>query len=96
MLFNGTDDDGPLLVKVYGRDAGDAQVLANLWRRLWYRGVQRTERHNRVDLVEHEGFVTLLAERAGADVSPVVTAGSAGVVTHWSSFARSVRHWRRG
>ena len=29
VLFDGTDDDGPLLVKVYGRDAGDAQQLAH-------------------------------------------------------------------
>src|SRR5262249_55511873 len=35
----GVDDDGrPLLVKVYGRDAYDTQLVARLWRRLSYRG----------------------------------------------------------
>jgi glycosyltransferase 2 family protein len=78
VLFEGTDDDGPLLVKVYGRDAWDAQMLANLWRLVWYRGVERTARLSRVELVEHEGFVTLLADRAGVRVPHLVTAGSAG------------------
>jgi uncharacterized membrane protein YbhN (UPF0104 family) len=78
VLFEGTDDEGPLLVKVYGRDAWDAQLLANLWRLVWYRGAERTARLSRVELVEHEAFVTLLAERAGARVSHLVTAGSAG------------------
>ena len=36
--------DGPLSVKVYGRDAWDGQLLANLWRLAWYRGTQRTVR----------------------------------------------------
>jgi uncharacterized membrane protein YbhN (UPF0104 family) len=78
VLFEGTDDEGTLLVKVYGRDAWDAQLLANLWRLVWYRGAERTARLSRVELVEHEAFVTLLAERAGARVSHLVTAGSAG------------------
>ena len=78
VLFEGTDGEGPLLVKVYGRDAWDAQLLANVWRLVWYRGAERTVRLSRVELVEHEAFVTLLAERAGARVSHLVTAGSAG------------------
>jgi uncharacterized protein (TIRG00374 family) len=78
VLFEGRDRDGPLHVKVYGRDAWDAQLLANLWRLAWYRGAERTTRLSRVELVEHEGFVTLLAERAGVDVPRIVTAGSAG------------------
>ena len=78
VLFEGHDDDGALRVKVYGRDAGDARLLADMWRRLWYRGVERTVRHRGVELVEHEALVTLLAERAGAHVPVVVTAGSAG------------------
>ena len=78
VLFEGTDEAGALLVKVYGRDAWDAQLLANIWRLAWYRGLERTARLSRLELVEHEGFVTLLAERAGVRVSPLVTAGSAG------------------
>jgi uncharacterized membrane protein YbhN (UPF0104 family)/tRNA A-37 threonylcarbamoyl transferase component Bud32 len=78
VLFDGTDDDGQVVVKVYGRDAWDAQFLANVWRLMWYRGAERTVRLSRVELVEHEGFVTLLAERAGVAVPSIVTAGSAG------------------
>jgi uncharacterized membrane protein YbhN (UPF0104 family) len=78
VLFEGSDRDGPLLVKVYGRDAWDAQLLTSLWRTLWYRGGERGGGRSRVDLVEHEGFVTLLAERAGVRVQRLVTAGNAG------------------
>jgi uncharacterized membrane protein YbhN (UPF0104 family) len=78
VLFDGEDAAGPLLVKVYGRDAWDAQFLAGLWRLVWYRGLGRTARLSRIELIEHEAFVTLLAERAGVHVSSVVTAGSAG------------------
>ena len=76
--FVGTDRDGPLSVKVYGRDAWDGQLLANAWRLAWYRDKQHTVRFSRLELVEHEGFVTLLAERAGVRVPHLVTAGSAG------------------
>jgi uncharacterized membrane protein YbhN (UPF0104 family) len=78
VLFSGSDHVGPISVKVYGRDAWDGQLLANLWRLVWYRDMQRTARLSRVELVEHEGFVTLLAERAGVRVPRLVTAGSAG------------------
>jgi uncharacterized membrane protein YbhN (UPF0104 family) len=78
VLFEGSDAEGPLSVKVYGRDAWDAQLLANLWRLAWYRGADRTARLSRFELVEHEAFVTLLAERSGVRVPHLVTAGSAG------------------
>ena len=78
VLVEGSDRHGPLLVKVYGRDAWDAQLLTSLWRMAWYRGGERGAGRSRVDLVEHEGFVTLLAERAGVRVPHLVTAGSAG------------------
>ena len=78
MLFEGDDADGPIVVKVYGRDAWDAQLLASVWRLVWYRGTTRTASLSRLDLVEHEGFVTLLAERAGVRVPHIITAGSAG------------------
>ena len=37
LQFDATDEDGPLSVKVYGRDAWDGQLLANAWRLAWYR-----------------------------------------------------------
>jgi uncharacterized membrane protein YbhN (UPF0104 family) len=74
-IFTGADGVGPLRVKVYGRDAWDGELLADLWRRTWYRDNQRTARFGRLEYVEHEGLVTVLARQAGARVPEVVRAG---------------------
>jgi len=72
----GTDLDGrPLLVKVYGRDAYDTQLLAKLWRTLWYQGGGPALRLSRGQAVEHEALVTLLARSRGVPTLEVVTAG---------------------
>ena len=55
----------PLLVKVYGRDAWDGQLLTATWSYLWYRDESPTLTISRRQQVEHEAFVTLLAERSG-------------------------------
>lgn len=48
----GIDEEGrPLLVKVYGRDAYDSQLVARLWRRLWYRGASLPIRLGRLAAV---------------------------------------------
>lgn len=74
-LVDTTDGDGhPLLVKVYGRDAWDSQLLAKAWRALWYRDTDALTL-TRLQQAEHEAFVTLLAERAGVPVDHVVKAG---------------------
>ncbi len=78
VLFTAADAGGPLSIKVYGRDAWDAQLLTTLWRLAWFRGSQRTARLSRVQLVEHEAFMTLLAERAKLRAPRLVVAGSAG------------------
>ena len=70
-------DGRSLLVKVYGRDAWDGQLLASVWSSLWYRGDTPHLSLGRREQVEHEAFVTLLAERAGVSVLPVVAAGMA-------------------
>ena len=70
-------DGRSLLVKVYGRDAWDGQLLAAAWTALWYRGDTPHLALGRRQQVEHEAFVTLLAERAGVAVLPVVAAGMA-------------------
>ena len=67
----------PLLVKVYGRDAYDSQLLAKLWRTLWYQGGGPRLRLSRAQAVEHEALVTLLAAQAGVPTRTVVTAGEA-------------------
>src|SRR5829696_1788500 len=70
-------DGCSLLVKVYGRDAWEGQLLAAAWSSLWYRGDTPHLSLGRQAQVEHEAFVTLLAERAGVSVLPVVAAGMA-------------------
>ena len=74
-LVDTVDADGhSLLVKVYGRDAWDSQLLAKAWRALWYRDTDALTL-TRLQQAEHEAFVTLLAERAGVPVDHVVKAG---------------------
>jgi uncharacterized protein (TIRG00374 family) len=65
-----------LLVKIYGRDAHDTQLLATLWRNTWYRGRGLPLRLGRLQAVEHEAFVTLLARGAGVSTHEVVTAAA--------------------
>jgi uncharacterized membrane protein YbhN (UPF0104 family) len=76
-VLEGRHGDEPVAVKVYGRDAWEGQLLADLWRQTWYRGARRHARLRRGQYVEHEGFVTLLAARAGVDVPTVLIAGRA-------------------
>jgi uncharacterized protein (TIRG00374 family) len=76
-VLRGADRDGPLEVRVYGRDAWEGELIADLWRRAWYRGRRRSARLSRGEYVEHEGFVTMLAARGGVLVPDVVTAGMA-------------------
>ncbi|MFN8169267.1 MAG: lysylphosphatidylglycerol synthase transmembrane domain-containing protein [Candidatus Nanopelagicales bacterium] len=70
-----TPDRDELLVKVYGRDAWDGQFLASIWTALWKRGERPRLGSGRLQLVEHEAVATLLAERAGVPVLPVVAVG---------------------
>jgi uncharacterized membrane protein YbhN (UPF0104 family) len=71
-----SDDDGDLDVKIYGRDAWDGQLLVKLWRFFWYRDSGAALALSRLQQVEHEAFLTLLAERQGVPVDHVVTAGT--------------------
>lgn len=77
-LVNAVSPEGKqLLVKVYGRDAWDGQFLASIWSSMWNRGDRPSLGLGRRQQVEHEAFVTLLAERAGVSVLPIVAAGMA-------------------
>ncbi|HEY6568459.1 MAG TPA: hypothetical protein VI341_13165, partial [Actinomycetota bacterium] len=69
-------DGGSLLVKIYGRDAWDGQLITSVWSSLWNRG-QTPQFGGRLHQVEHEAFVTLFAQRAGVPVMPVVAADMA-------------------
>lgn len=70
-------DGRPVLVKVFGRDAREGLLLASWWARLLYRDQAPVTRGGRQREVEHEAFVTLLAERAGVPVLAVLGAGVA-------------------
>jgi len=69
-------DSTEVVVKVYGRDATDQQVLAKLWRSLWFREERRTFTFSRLQAVEQEALLNLWAERAGVNVREVLTAGA--------------------
>jgi uncharacterized membrane protein YbhN (UPF0104 family) len=73
-----TPEGHPLVIKVYGRDAWDGQLLTSTWSYLWYRDEAPALTISRRQQVEHEAFVTLLAERSGVPVLPVIAAGVAG------------------
>jgi len=75
ITLEAVDERGDALrVKVYGRDARDAQLFARVWRGLWYRGSAPSSA-GRLQQVEHEAFVTLLAAARGLRVPQVVVAG---------------------
>jgi uncharacterized membrane protein YbhN (UPF0104 family)/tRNA A-37 threonylcarbamoyl transferase component Bud32 len=84
--YVGHDGDGPLRVRVLGRDAQDTQRLARRWRLLAYRDPPRSAPVGRLEQVEHEALATLMAAQAGVRVPDVVTAalsvaGDAVIVT---------------
>lgn len=64
-----------LEVKVYGRDAWDAQYVGSLWSALTRRGEPPQLTVSRRERIEHEAMVCLLAERSGVPVVPLVSAG---------------------
>jgi uncharacterized protein (TIRG00374 family) len=75
-MFTAVDDsDQALLVKVYGRDAWDGQLITSTWTALQNKGQTPHIRAGRVERVEHEAVATLMAERAGVRVLPVVAVG---------------------
>jgi uncharacterized membrane protein YbhN (UPF0104 family) len=74
LAFASSSDGRPLMVKVFGRDAWDGQLVAATWSAIWNRGAKPVGR-GRLQQVEHEAFVTLLAERGGVPVLSVVAAG---------------------
>jgi uncharacterized membrane protein YbhN (UPF0104 family) len=63
-----------LLVKVYGRDAYDTQLLEKVWRTALYADDGPRLSRSRLEAVEHEALVTLLAQRAGVPTRDVLAA----------------------
>lgn len=64
-------------VKAYGRDATDSQVMAKVWHALMYRGGGRRITLSRVQSVEHEALVAMLASKAGVTTPEVRAAAAA-------------------
>ena len=61
-----------------GRDEADARLLAKVWRFLLYRDSGPRVTLTRLQQVEHEAYLMLVAREAGARVPAVVSAGIAG------------------
>ena len=78
--FLATAENGrPLFVKAVGREQRDADVLFKAWRFFSYRHVEdETPFATPKQQVEHEAFVSLLAERAGVRTPRVVTTAETG------------------
>ena len=72
-----SEDGHPLFVKIFGRDAWDGQLLTSSWNAIRHRGAKPQLRAGRLEIVEHEAFIALLAERGGVSVLPIVAAGTA-------------------
>lgn len=78
--FVGVDSSGtPLAIRVYGRDSWDTQVVGSLWRTLTMRGESIRLGGTRMARVERLALASLLAERAGVPVAPVLAVGRAGL-----------------
>ena len=70
------DPEGPIDVRVYGRDAADSAFANRVWRAMWYRDAAWSLGVSRQELAEHEALLLLLANRSGIDVPHVVAVGS--------------------
>ena len=77
-LMRADSAEGPLRIKVIGRDEADAQFLSKLWRFVVYRDSGPRLQWTRLQEVEHEAFLALMARQGGVRVPPIVAAGTAG------------------
>ena len=90
-------DGQAIELSVYGRDASDARVLAKLWRFCFYRDSGPTLILDRLQQVEHEAYLTLMA---GAPASwcprcwPPAGSGPAGT-RRWSPGCPMALSWRK-
>jgi uncharacterized membrane protein YbhN (UPF0104 family) len=76
LTIDGSDRDGQQLsIKVFGRDAYDNQLLAKLWRTLWYRDSGPALALSKAQGAEREALLTLLARKAGVRTADVLAVG---------------------
>lgn len=76
--YEGDAPDGRVDISLYGRDAHDAQLLAKVFRMLAYRDSGPTLTFSRLQEVEHEAYLILMAERCGGNVPSVIRADRCG------------------
>jgi uncharacterized membrane protein YbhN (UPF0104 family) len=77
-LMLASDGTARLVVKVLGRDERDARLLTKAWKFLYYKDSGPTLFLTRLQEVEHQGYLTLLARNHGVRVPPLVVAGIGG------------------
>ena len=88
--FVATDNDGELVeVKVHGRDAFDSQLAAKVWHTLWYRETGPAVSYSRLQAVEHEALMTVVAKEAGVNVPRLAAVGAASSEIAFISFRGS-------
>ncbi|HEX6287142.1 MAG TPA: flippase-like domain-containing protein [Acidimicrobiia bacterium] len=88
--FDATGTDGTAIdLKVYGRDAFDSQLAAKLWRTLIYKEMSRTISYSRLQTVEHEALVSLMAARRGVSVPDLLAVGNASAEIALIAFAHA-------
>ena len=74
--FDGQTSQGePVHIRVYGRDAKDAQRATIWWRSIWYRDAGPSLTSSRLHQVEHEALLTITAREAGVPAQNVLAAG---------------------
>ncbi len=71
-----TPHGSDLVVHIHGRDSWDSQFFVKLWRVVFYRSGGRTVTVNRRLQIEHQAYMTLLAQREGVLVAPLVIAAT--------------------
>ncbi|HEX9467849.1 MAG TPA: lysylphosphatidylglycerol synthase domain-containing protein, partial [Acidimicrobiia bacterium] len=77
-LMYATAGEDTVRVKVIGRDEADAQFLTKLWRSALYRDAGPPLSLTRLQQVEREAYLMLVARQAGVGTPSVVVAGKAG------------------
>ena len=75
LAFASSLDGHPLMVKVFGRDAYDGQVVAAAWSAIWNRGAKPVGQGPAATGRARSVRDRSLAERGGVPVLPVVAAG---------------------
>jgi len=70
-----TPEGDSVRVRVYGRDAKDAQRATIWWRSIWYRDAGPSLTSSRLHQVEHEALLTITSGDAGVPAPRVLAAG---------------------